>query len=247
MNSKLNYRCMIVDDESHAIELLSDYIQSMPQLQLVKTFQDPIAALMDSNTGESYDFIFLDVDMPRLTGIELAKALRAKTRFLVFTTAHLKYAVEAFDVQADHFLLKPIGLNKFALAIDQLLKRSESASLPPACPDSTFFIKSDNKNKLIRICFDDIIAVEGLKNYVKIYTSTQQHVAYLTMKETEDALCETNRFLRIHRSFIVAIKQIEAVNGRMIQLKNGLDVPVGDSYKKAFFDYVSGKSLVSSR
>lgn len=202
---------------------------------------------MEASQAEPFDFIFLDIDMPRLSGMELARSLRSKTRFLVFTTAHTRYAVEAFDIRADHFLLKPIALNKFAMTVNQLLEHREASGPPPACPDSTFFIKSDQKNKLIRICFEDILAIEGLKNYVLIYTPTQKHITYLTMKETEDALRETDRFLRVHRSFIVAKSQIRAVNGSTIQLSHNLEVPIGDFYKKTFYDYIADKSLVSSR
>lgn len=247
MNPAIQYKCLVIDDERHAIELLTDYIDAVPQLQLVKIFQDPVAALMDSNSGEKYDFIFLDIDMPRLSGLELARSLRPNTTFLVFTTAHQKYAVDAFDVQADHYLLKPIGMNKFALTINQLLKGRETAASPSDSPDSTFFIKSDQKNKLFRICFDDIIAIEGLKNYVTIYTPTQKHIAYLTMKETENALCKSNNFIRVHKSFIVAKKQIELVNGRMIKLKNGLDIPIGDSFRESFQNYITKNTLVTNR
>jgi DNA-binding LytR/AlgR family response regulator len=247
MDAAKKYKCMIVDDERHAIELLSDYIQAVPQLELVNTFQDPVAALMAGNSSETYDFIFLDIDMPRLSGLELARSLRSKTTFLVFTTAHPKYAIEAFDVRADHFLLKPIGLNKFALSIDQLLKSREKVPAAPACPDSTFFIKSDQKYKLIRICFDDIIAVEGMKNYVLIFTRDTKHIAYLTMKEMEDALSPTNNFARVHKSFIVAKQHIEAVNGRIIKMKGGLEIPIGDTYRQGFYEYVTGKALISSR
>lgn len=247
MDSLKKYRCVIIDDESHAIELLTDYIAAIPQLQLVKAYEDPVSALMDGISGDQYDFIFLDIDMPRLSGLELARTLRPKSSFLVFTTAHPNYAVEAFDVRADHFLLKPFGLNKFVVAINQLLRSREDAPLPNTCPDSTFFIKSDQRNKLIRICFDDIIAVESMKNYVILYTASQKHIAYLTMKEIEEALQPSERFLRVHRSFIVAKSHIAAVNGRNIQLTTQLDVPIGDSYKKSFFDYITHKSLVSYR
>lgn len=247
MSTLQRYKCLVIDDERHAIELLTDYIEAVPQLYLARSYQDPVAALMESDSGERYDFIFLDVDMPRLSGMELARVLRPLTSFLVFTTAHPKYAVDAFDIRADHFLLKPIGMNKFALTVNELLKSREAAGQRGSCPDSTFFIKSDQKNKLIRICFDEIIAVEGLKNYVQIYTSTQKHIAYLTMKETEDALRETERFLRVHRSFIIAKNQITAVHGRTIQLKGGLEVPVGELYKKSFDTYIAENSLFSQR
>jgi two-component system, LytTR family, response regulator len=247
MNQTKTYRCVVIDDESHAIELLSDYIEAMPQLQLAKTFSDPIAALMDSNTGETYDFIFMDIDMPKLSGIELAKSLRSRTTFLIFTTAHPKYAVEAFDVRADHYLLKPIGMNKFAMTVDLLLKGRESSMAPTSSPDDTFFIKSDQKNKMIRICPEDIIAIEGLKNYVLINTTSHKHIAYLTMKEMEEALQPTGGFIRVHKSFIVAKKFIERVEGRSIRLKNNLEAPIGETYRQDFQDYILKKALLSNR
>jgi two-component system, LytTR family, response regulator len=247
MNQTKTYRCMVIDDESHAIELLSDYIQAMPQLQLAKTFSDPIAALMDSNGGETYDFIFMDIDMPKLSGIELAKSLRLQTSFLIFTTAHPKYAVEAFDVRADHFLLKPIGMNKFAMTIDLLLKGKESTTVQASSTDHTFFIKSDQKNKMIKICPEDIICIEGLKNYVVINTTCQKHIAYLTMKEIEEALHPTGGFIRVHKSYIVAKKYIERVEGRAIRLKNNLEAPIGETYRQDFQDYILKKALLSNR
>lgn len=249
MDSTRSYRCMVIDDESHALELLTDYIKAIPRLQLVKTFQNPIAALMETRQDDRYDFIFVDIDMPHLSGMELARSLRPFTNFLVFTTAHPKYAVEAFDIRADHYLLKPISMNKFAVTVDLLLKSKENSAItgPAPSPDHTFFIKSDQKNKLIKICPQDIIAIEGLKNYILINTLTQRHIAYLTMKEIEEALQRTGGFIRVHKSFIIAKKFIERVEGRTIKLPKNLEVPIGDTYKQDFFDYISGKAILSSR
>ncbi|PTX18260.1 LytTR family two component transcriptional regulator [Pontibacter mucosus] len=245
MSLQKTYRCMVIDDENHAIEVLSDYIADTPRLQLVKTFQDPVAALMDEE--EQYDFVFLDIDMPRLSGLDLARSLRDKTRFLVFTTAHQKYALEAFDVQADHFLLKPISLKKFALTVDLLLKNIErsAASAPPA--EQTFFIKSDQKHKLIKINLQELVCVEGLKNYVLLHTLGQRHIAYLTMKEVEDALYTFGGFMRVHKSYIVAKSHIERVESRSIWLRNNLEVPIGDTYRQGFQEYLSDKILVTGR
>lgn len=248
MNAASQYKCLVIDDERHAIELLTDYIAAIPQLYLEQAFQNPVDALMASNKGEKYDFIFMDIDMPHLSGIELAQSLRPITRFLVFTTAHQKYALEAFGAQADQFLLKPISLSKFALTVDQLLKSREKEAVAPATvEEQTFFIKSDQKGKFLQLSFDEVIAVEGLKNYVLFYTQGTKHIAYLTMKEAESALAQTNKFIRVHRSYIVAKKQIAFINGRTMQLKNGLDVPIGESYWQAFNDFLSGSLLSSNR
>lgn len=246
MDAAKTYRCLVVDDERHAIELLSDYIHSTPRLQLVKTYQDSVDALLDRSPTETYDFAFLDIDMPRLSGLELARSLRPFTTFLVFTTAHPKYALEAFDVRADHFLLKPISMSKFAVAVDLLLK-SRDITPNPSPADNTFYIKSDQKNKLIKIHLHEIISIEGLKNYVLIHTSAQRHIAYLTMKEIENALSHTNGFIRVHKSFIISKHHIERVENRSVLLKQNIEVPIGDTYRQAFFEYITGKVIVSGR
>lgn len=240
-----NYRCLVVDDEQHAIDLLREYIQSIPQLTLAKTFQDPVEALLETAPEVGYDFVFLDIDMPRLSGLDLARSLRSKTTFLIFTTAHAKYAAEAFDVRADHFLLKPFGMTKFALAIHHLLKEKETA--PPVGPDSSFYIRSSQRNKLIKICPEDIISVEGLKNYVRINTCHAQYVAYLTLKEIEHLLSSTRGFIRVHKSFIIAEKYIERIDGRTIRLRGNQQVPIGETYKKYFYDYLQRKVIFSNR
>ncbi|MBB6611766.1 response regulator transcription factor [Pontibacter sp. Tf4] len=248
MNETHQYRCVVIDDESHAVELLSDYIESVPQLQLAGTYQDPVRALMDFHGDIMYDFIFLDIDMPRISGIELAKTLRSHAAFLIFTTAHSKYALEAFDVQADHFLLKPISFNKFLAAVKCVFKRQSGSH--PAIPQQTdegFFIKSDKKSRLIRVRTGEIIAVEGLKNYVIIHTASHKHITYLTMKEVEEALSPSNGFIRVHRSFIIAKKSVEQIEGSTITLVNNLEVPIGDTYRQQFLQYVTGNVLISGR
>jgi two-component system, LytTR family, response regulator len=243
------YQCLVIDDESHALELLTDYIQSVPSLQLVKTFQDPIAALMEIMPGNPYDFIFLDIDMPGLSGLELARSLRTKTRFLIFTTAHSKYTLEAFDVEADHYLLKPIALSKFATVVARLLQEAVKAKQPLIAnqDDKAFFVKGEQKNKFIKIHPDNILAVEGLKNYVVLHTHSHKHVVYLTMKELEEALSASNGFRRVHKSFIVATSHVTQVEGNTITLTNNMQVPIGNSYRQAFYDYIASKAYISGR
>ena len=249
MDSGKKYRCLVVDDEPHAIEVLSDYIQATPSMQLVKAFQDPLAALLERDKEEQYDFIFLDIDMPGISGIELATALRRRTSFLVFTTAHPKYAIEAFDVAADHYLLKPISLAKFATVIERLLQGRDQELTTPAqaTEDGAFFVKSEQKNKFIKIQAEEIMAVEGLKNYVILHTLSQRHVVYLTMKEMEEALAPTGNFIRVHKSYVVAKKYLSQVEGNTIRLTNNLEVPIGSTYRQVFFEYLSRKAFISGR
>lgn len=246
MTSKLN--CVIVDDEKHGIELLDDYINAMSNLTLIKYFTDPLEALMGIRSEDKIDILFLDVDMPGMTGIDLAKAVRLKTKHLVFTTAHSKYAIEAFGVQANEYLLKPISMSKFALAINRIVNSEMNFKKEmEAAEEDYFFIKTEQAQKYIKINLKDLVAIEGLNNYVKIHTMQGMHVAYLTMKELEAKLEGNNSFIRVQRSFIVSMNHINKVEGAFITLNNKLEVPLGTTYKKQFLTFLEKKTLRSTR
>ena len=244
MDSKLN--CVIIDDEKHAVDLLADYIEAMPNLQLLKYFTDPLKALMDITLEDNIDILFMDVDMPGMTGIDLSLGIRYKIKYLVFTTAHSKYAIDAFGVQANEYLLKPISMSKFALMINRLVK-SEMNLKNEAKREEYFFIKTDQVQKYVKINVKDLVAIEGLNNYVKIHTVNAIYIAYLTMKELETKLEGNNSFIRVQRSFIVSMDFINKVEGATITLNNKLDVPLGTTYRKQFLTFLEKKTLRSNR
>lgn len=244
MDRKLN--CVIVDDEKHAVELLADYISAMPNLQLVKYFTNPLQALMEIKPEDGIDIVFMDMDMPGISGIDLAVAIRDKTKYLVVTTGHSKYAYEAFGVQANEYLLKPISMSKFAVMIKRLLN-AETPVKSVANSDDFFFIKTDQVQKYTKINIRDIIMIEGLNNYVKIHTVQETHVAYLTMKEMESKLRGNENFVRVQRSFIVSMNYINKVEGYTIILNNKMEVPLGTTYKKQFLMFLGEKTMKSSR
>ena len=244
------WKCIVIDDELHAVELLEDYIDSMPSMEVFKSYTNPLAALAEITEDDSIDFIFLDIDMPKITGLELAAALRSKTDYLIFTTAHSKFAIDAFEVNADQFLLKPIAMSKFALTINQLLKRRPTPQDVVPIGESKsaeFFIKTDQKNKLIRINPSEIIAIEGMDNYVKIHTVAGPIVAYFTLKELEEKLNGDAAFFRVQKSFIVARYYITHIEGHMIHCLNGLVIPLGLVYKSAFIQYLAENTFQSTR
>src|SRR5690606_23220908 len=144
-------------------------------------------ALSDINLNDNIDIIFMDIDMPRLSALELAKEIRNKTRLLVIISAHHKYALDAFDVQADQYLLKPISQKKFIISINKLLDIDNKVLTKDKKKDTddSFFIKSEQNGKLIKLSSDSIICIEGLKNYVMIYSMGEKHIAYFTLKEVE--------------------------------------------------------------
>lgn len=244
MDGKLN--CVIIDDEKHAVDLLAEYIETMPNLHLLKYFTDPLKALIDITPDDNIDIIFMDVDMPGMTGLDLSLAIRYKTKYLVFTTAHSKYAIDAFGVQANEYLLKPISISKFALMINRLNK-SETDLRRDMKEEDFFFIKTDQVQKYVKINLRDLIAVEGLNNYVKIHTVNGMHIAYLTIKELEAKLEGNSSFIRVQRSFIISMNFINKVEGASITLNNKLEVPLGTTYKKQFLTFLEKKTLRSNR
>ena len=237
-------KCVIIDDEQHAVDLLTDYISELPSLSLYKTYINPILALDDIKAEDDIDIIWLDIDMPGISGLELAKSLRHKTKKLIFTTAHTQYAVEAFEVKADNYLLKPIKLSRFVSLVSEL---TETLSQPEVVKSNFFFIKGDEKGKLIRLDMDSIIMIEGLKNYIVIYTKTERFTTYLTMLEAEMALLNDGKFMRIHKSFIVNSEEIKKVNGSTVYLTNDIEIVLGTSYKERFYDYLNDNTIKTGR
>lgn len=244
-------KCVIIDDEQHAIDLLTDYIAEVPSLALFKTFRNPLLVLGDISTEDDIDIVFLDINMPGISGLELARSLRLKTKKLVFVTAHSQYALEAFDVRADHYLLKPVRLNKFANVVAEIV--DNLAYVPVAVPAEPlsgpdfFFIKGDEKSKWIRINISDIVLVEGLKNYINIYTKNERFTTYLTLTEVEKVLEEDGRFMRVHKSFIVKMEEIRMITGNTIFLNNEKEIILGGSYREAFNEYLKEFSLKTGR
>ena len=210
-------RCIIIDDEPLARKGLKEYIQDVDFLDLIGEFENPLKA-SDLLLNHGIDLIFLDIQMPKITGLEFIKTLSHPPQF-IFTTAYPQYAVEGFELSAVDYLLKPFSFERFWKAVNKARTHFEGIkqqALPsPAKEPGYFFIKTDNK--LVRIKYDDIIFVEALQNYVCIYTLDKKYITYLTFKSVEENLPQ-DQFLKIHKSFIVAIAKIESIEGNEIKI-----------------------------
>ncbi len=233
--------CYIVDDEIHAIETLTLYIEKVPGLTIIGTATNPLVALDQINNSLHPDITFLDVDMPQLSGMELAGLINAHTK-IIFTTGFSDYAVSAFEKNASDYLLKPISFERFLISIKKVTENLQSSS-PKASTDH-FFIKSNVKGKVIKLSFADVIYIESIKNYLSIFTSDNKYITYLTMKELEIML-PVSQFLRVHKSYMVNINTIKAIDGSSIQMKNNVVIPVGQTYKFILNSYIA-KILISS-
>lgn len=237
----MTYSCYVIDDESPAIEALVDFIKKTPGLELAGNSQNPLLALENFRNGTKADITFLDIDMPELSGLDVADLLKDQTA-IIFTTAHSGYAVEGFDKNISDFLLKPISYQRFLKAVNKVT----SGKAPDVQASDTFFINPGSKGKMVALKFSEIYYIEGSKNYVHFYTKNDRHTPYLTMREVEQAIPD-NLFARVHKSYIVNIDKIKAISGSNVMLNNDVEVPLGVAFKESFLKQLDPKFLRSSR
>jgi len=226
----MNLKCIIVDDEPLAIEIIESYVNRIESLELVGKFRNAIKAFDFLQTGVEVDLIFLDIQMPKLTGIEFLKTLKNKPK-VVFTTAYREYALEGFELEVLDYLLKPISFDRFMKAVSKALAQNTSTASPiqtnSSNDDDFIFFKSDKK--MIRVCLCDILYIESIKDYVKIKTSEKEVVTHQKISTLETKL-SANDFIRVHRSFIVNIPKIESYSASEVEL-NEESIPIGRNYK----------------
>ena len=201
--------CIIVDDEPLAVRLLVSYAEKTPDLKLLASFTDSINAI-NAIKAQQPDLLFLDIQMPNIDGMELAHSLPESTR-VVFTTAFKEYAFESYEVNALDFLLKPVRYNKFLAAVEKARKQLQPSPTPQPQQPNTVFIRVDGEWRNVAV--EQIIYVNGMKDYVMFYLDGEPKplVTHLTMKAVEDML-PNDRFLRIHRSYIIAVDKIQKVD-----------------------------------
>ncbi|WP_239691915.1 LytR/AlgR family response regulator transcription factor [Hymenobacter coccineus] len=242
-----------MDDEQSAIDILRTFIEKTPFLALVGTTTNPLEAL-GILQSQPVDLLFLDIHMPQLSGLDLMRLVTEKTR-IVLTTAYSEFAVESFELNALDYLLKPIAFERFLKAAQKALNTSIEPSLqwrPAEKAADYVFVKTESKGKMIKVNFDEIIYVEGMKNYVSIQTSEEQIVTLLNMKDLENRL-PAKQFMRVHKSYLVALDEIRAVDGNQILLKGiktkGVKacIPLGDTYRNAFFEALQEKVMGSKK
>lgn len=236
--------CLIVDDEQSAIDILKLYVERTPFLTLAATTRNPLEALtLVQNL--SVDLIFLDIHMPQLSGIDFMKLLNGKSK-VILTTAYSEFAVEGFEQEALDYILKPVAFERFLKAAQKALNASITPSpkwQPADKEDNYIFVKTESKGKMTKVNFDEILYVEGLKNYISIYTKEERIVTLLNIKDIEDRL-PPNQFKRVHKSYIVALSNIKALDGNQILLKDvKAYVPLGDTYRTAFFEALQEKVM----
>jgi len=234
--------CMIVDDEPLAVRLLESYVEKTPELKQLASYTDSITAI-NAIKEQKPDLLFLDIQMPNIDGMELAHSLPAETR-VIFTTAFKEYAFESYEVNALDFLLKPIRYNKFLGSIEKarkLIDVQQTASQPKQQPN-TVFIRVDGEWRNITV--DQIIYVNGMKDYVMFYLDGEKKplISHLTMKAVEEML-PSDKFLRIHRSYIVAVDKIKKVDRNDCVYIGEEIIHIPDGYLQAFRNFLETRSF----
>lgn len=233
------FKCIIVDDEPPATRILENYIGKVNFLEKVGIFNDALKALEFLNT-QQVDVIFLDIQMPQLTGLQISRII-SKDIKVIFTTAYPDFALEGFELNAVDYLLKPISFERFYQAVSKLNSEPKvEVSNNNNAPDF-LFIKTDGKNKFQKVFLNDILYVESLQNYVCIHTVKQQIITHSSLKNVVESLPSTD-FIQIHKSYVISLQHIESTDNFSVFI-NGKELPIGATFKDAFFDEIDQNKI----
>lgn len=228
----MKYRCLVIDDEELAIDIISNYINEINNLEVTASCSNAVEAF-NILQKESIDLIFLDINMPLISGIEFLRNLDNPPK-VIFTTAYREFAAESYELDVLDYLVKPISMERFIRAVNKFFTAVKSSASLPTEPvdivkdDKFIFVKSD-KN-MVKILLEDILWIEGLKNYVKILTSSRSVIVYNSMGNMEQSLPH-GLFLRIHRSYIVPLQKIEEFNMSSVRIDSNW-LSIGVNYRK---------------
>ncbi len=248
----MKLKCIAVDDEPLALDILEDYISKVPFLELVKRTENAIEALQLVQAG-GIDLVFLDVQMPELTGIQFLKIASGKSNYIL-TTAYSQYALESYDLNVSDYLLKPIAFDRFYKAVEKvhnLLQKSVAVAAPAPAPVTNLvapapvpvqdFIFVKTEHKIQKIELDDILYIEGLKDYISIFTKNERIITLQNMKKMEETL-PSLQFIRVHKSYIISVDKIESIERSRITISNKI-IPIGDTYREDFFKRIDNKNI----
>ena len=222
-------RCLIVDDNQMARMAMKQLVSQVHSLELVAECSDTMEAYNYLNSG-LVDLMFLDIEMPGMTGIELTKKLGNKRALIIFTTAKTDYAVEAFELNVVDYLVKPVSLSRFLQAVEKAKEAFDSNKQEVKIEAQEFVFVKDN-GILKKLNVDDILYLEAMGDYVKVHTAQKFHVLHSTLKSIEEKL-PPNKFLRIHRSYIVSLQKIDFIQDGIINIGKA-NIPVAETYRSA--------------
>lgn len=230
-------RCVILDDEPMAVALLSKYVEKIPSFELIKATTNPFEVLQ-LIAQTTIDLLFIDIQMPELTGLQMMEMLGNKTKFVI-TSAYSEYALNGYEHNVVDYLLKPISFDRFYKSvqkIETLFKEvvTEVAVKVDEKPEEFLFVKTDGK--LVKIRLTDLLLIEGLKDYLYLHLKNEKLIVLDTLKDFESKLPNLD-FMRIHKSFIIRLDQIETIERNRIFIQDKI-IPIGETYKNKFQEWV---------
>ena len=235
------YNCIIIEDEPLAAEILQDYIADIPFLNLKQTYPDAVRALEGLVAG-NIDLIFLDINLPKLKGLDFIQTLKHPPNIII-TTAYHEYALQGYELNVVDYLLKPIEFSRFLKSVNKLksIVSDKAYAAPIFIGDGRDHMFVNTQRKKVKLFFRDILYIESLKEYVRIYTGDKILTAKFQLGQIDELLPKAD-FLRIHRSFIVSKTKIEAYNNAGIEI-NGKSLPIGRSYKELVISFLDGETV----
>lgn len=225
----MKIKCILIDDEPLAIKVLQNYFTNFSDFEIIGTFNNALEALEFINNN-GVDAVFLDINMPMMTGFELISLIENKTRVII-TSAFREFAVESYDLDVLDYLLKPIPLPRFVKCINKITAEfnlKNNIKIENQRIDSHIFIKVDKK--MIKINIDEILFIEGMKEYVKVITVDKTYITHKSLTSLSDEL-PADRFIRIHKSYTIAIDKVKSIEGNRIQIQS-YTIPIGRNYSK---------------
>lgn len=222
----MNYRCLIIDDEPPAREILSKYVESIGQIEIIGVCSNALQAIEFLHNGK-IDLVFLDIEMPKLSGMDLIKSLPHPPK-VIFTTAHKEFALEAFDLNVVDYLLKPISYERFIKSVNKLLD-SNFYEIQDTPPNGRGFLYFRCQRKMVKVYLDDLLYVESQKDYVILYCHQLPPLKIKEQLKIIEVMLPKKRFLRVHRSFIVSIDKITAFTKYNIEI-GAIEIPIGRLY-----------------
>jgi two-component system LytT family response regulator len=239
-------RCILIDDEPLACGLLAEYIRKVSSLELLGTYNNAMAALADLKRL-SVNLVFLDIQMPEINGLQFTQMLPSDCK-VIFTTAYPNYALQGFELNAADYLLKPVSFERFLKSVSKVLDMAvpvsgaQPAGIAPVVShmDEVLFVKTDYM--IVKVFLSEILYIEGLKEYIRIHTPDKKIITLQNMKKMEEVL-PADQFMRVHKSYIVAINKIDTISKNRIQI-NKTEIPIGDTYKDILYSFLNNKGIL---
>jgi DNA-binding LytR/AlgR family response regulator len=225
--------CIIVDDEPLARQLTASYIDQVPEFNLIGIYESALEAFSVLHK-QQVDVMFLDIEMPEITGINFVKSLKLYPK-VIFISAHTEFAVDAFEIEATDYLVKPVTFERFLKAVDKIIKPGHQHMEELPREISSIFLKVDRR--LVKVDFSEILYIEGMGDYLKVHTKKKTYITYMTMARLE-ALLPILKFVRIHRSTIINIELIEYIEGNFVVI-NGVELTIGLTFRDAFLKRIN--------